>query len=199
MNLKIKNAYVLVVGLYSIVAVGKNNFVDNIFLGSWSDIYQVKQNDSVESISTLLISKNANARQREEMDVLAALNRYDGRPSSGVLFAAVGTGYGAPVIAEQRMLFTRWDNTLMFSKTLYVDYKERLADLGVDGVNCNSMYGTGISCFMEEIGKRIDEMNLVELSHFGKKYGIDYVVRRKELNAEEIYRNNQYFVYQITN
>ena len=110
-NLKIKNAYVLVVGLYSIVAVGKNNFVDNIFLGSWSDIYQVKQYDSVESISTLLISKNANARQREEMDVLAALNRYDGRPSSGVLFAAVGTGYGAPVIAEQRMLFTRWDNT----------------------------------------------------------------------------------------
>lgn len=190
-------ALTAIVVLYSSIMLGKNNLVDHVFAQSWAKIAPSDSGHVIGELPVVIMSRNAGEQQINEIDVLLALNKIDDSPSSALLFSAASLGYGAPVIAKQRMLFSRWDNTLVFKRELFPKYISQLKDFGVDTRNCTSMYGAGFSCFMESLGRRIDQMTLPELIRLAKEYNFNYVARRTELDFDEIYRNSKFILYKI--
>jgi len=190
-------ALTVIVVLYSSIMLGKNNLVDHVFTQSWAAIAPSDSDHENVELPVALMSRNANEQKINEIDVLLALNKIDDSPSSALLFSAISLGYGAPVIAKQRMLFSRWDNTLVFRRELFPKYISQLKGFGVDTRNCTSMYGAGFSCFMESLGSRIDQMMLPELLRLAKEYNFNYVARRTELDFDEIYRNSKFILYKI--
>ncbi len=190
-------ALTAIVFLYSSIMLGKNNLVDHVFAQSWATIAPADSGHQVVDFPVAVMSRNAGEQKINEIDVLLALNKIDDSPSSALLFSAISLGYGAPVIAKQKMLFSRWDNTLVFKRELFPKYISQLKGFGVDTRSCTSMYGAGFSCFMEALGGRIDQMNLPELIRLAKEYNFNYVARRTELNLNEIYRNSEFILYKI--
>jgi hypothetical protein len=177
-------AFVSVLLVHSLILLVNNNIRHQVFLDSYH--YLV----SPEEIR--------NQQTKEELEVLVALNKFDNQTNSTVLFAPIGLGYGASIISRRPLLFSRWDNTLIFSKTLYGRFVEKMSDLGVPLSVCDMGHDSNMGCVLEEISQKIDILDEGQILHLADKYNIGYIVRRTTLSGRTpIFTNSSFSVYQL--
>ena len=189
-------ACIMTVAIYGLTVV-VNSMSNGVMQDSWRKLASLDNKQSFGEISAQIMGEDANTRLRNEIDVILAVNKMENSIKTGLLFPAVALGYAAPIMANQRIIFSRWDNSLMFKKSLYSEYQDRLQQFGVSIKSCTRMRFSSTACIMEEIGKRIDDLGLTELIELGKKYNFSYVVRKKELELVEVYSNGEYYVYKL--
>ena len=182
---------------YGLVMLSNNNLFkgNDVFWESHQRIFSSKTDPNNAAAAWMEVQ--ASEKHLEELNLLKTLNVIIGEKDVGVLFLGSESGYAVPVISNKRMLFSRWDNSSMFSKRLYGNYLYRLSDFGVLDTVCSQTAGEGIACVQEKIAEKVDSLELEELRVLMAKYRLNYVVRRKPLPIDEIHRTKRYFVYKI--
>jgi hypothetical protein len=53
----------------------------------------------------------------------------------------------------------------------------------------------GIACVQGKVADQVDQLGFGELQQIAEKYNLDYIVRRKPLPIEEVFRTTSYYVY----
>ncbi len=182
--------------LYACVMIVNNNFLNNnrVFSDEYHRVFSVREGPVGSAVAWWY--PGAGEKRLEELQLLADLNQRSNRSNGGVLFLGAETGYAVPIILNKKTLFSRWDNSSMFSKKIYENYRARLADFGISDTLCNMSSGAeGIACVQEKVADQVDRFGLGELQQIAEKYNLDYIVRREPLPIEEVFRTTSYYVY----
>jgi hypothetical protein len=182
--------------LYACVMIVNNNFLNNnrVFSDEYTRVFAVRENQIGPAEAWWYVA--ADEKRLEELQLLADLNQLSKRSNGGVLFLGTETGYATPIILNKKTLFSRWDNSSMFSKKFYENYRARLADFGISDALCNLSSGAeGIACVQGKVADQVDRLGFGELQQIAKKYKLDYIVRREPLPIEEAFRTRSYYVY----
>jgi hypothetical protein len=182
--------------LYACLMVLNNNVLNNnrVFADEYDRIFSVHGGQTHSAAAWWY--PGASEKRLEELQLLADLNQRSKSPDGGVLFLGAETGYAVPMILNRKTLFSRWDNSSMFSKQVYENYRARLAEFGILDTLCNaSSKSEGIACLQGKIADQVDRLGVEELQRISEKYNLDYIVRREPLPISEVFRTRSYYVY----
>jgi len=182
--------------LYACLMVLNNNVLNNnrVFADEYDRIFSVHGGQIHPAAAWWY--PGASEKRLEELQLLADLNQRSKSADGGVLFLGAETGYAVPIILNKKTLFSRWDNSSMFSKKVYENYRARLAEFGIFDTLCNtSSKNEGIACLQGKIADQVDRMGVEELQRISEKYNLDYIVRREPLPISEVFRTRSYYVY----
>jgi len=182
--------------LYTCLMVVNNNFLNNnrVFADEYDRLFAVHEGQVHPAVAWWY--PGAGEKRLEELQLLADLNQRSNKSNGGVLFLGAETGYAVPMILNKKTLFSRWDNSSMFSKKIYENYKARLADFGIFDTLCNMPSGgEGIACIQGKLADQVDRLEIGELQRITEKYNLDYIVRKEPLPIREVFRTGSYYVY----
>ena len=182
--------------VYSSLVLANNNVRHRIFEESWQKIAVEAPTPEQQLIN--LVKHGARQVSQDQIDALTELNKFDQDQTKGVLFASAELGYIAPVISNQRFIFSRWDNTLMFQRTLLNEYQQKLDDFGVSWNECEQKPEEGMACFLDAIQARIEALSEKDLERLADKYAFQYVIRRSSLDKKMIYKNREVKIFQLS-
>ena len=87
-------------------------------------------------INRVMIRQGAIQVSKGQIGALAQLNKLDQGETKSVLFASLELDYFAPVVSKQRVIFSRWDDSLLLQRTLLSEYRRKLDDCGVSWHVC---------------------------------------------------------------
>lgn len=181
--------------IYCGLVAANNNIRHNIFSDSWDRIAIAPS--AMEKQAVEIVKKGASEELQAQLDALIQLNKVEQDPRKGILFASTELGYAAPILAKQRFVFSRWDNTVMFRKKVLDDYLQRLNDFGVDWKVCEKRPEDGMACFLTMTQDRIEKLSEDELDQLADKYSFEYVIRNTPLNRELVYRNDRIKIFRL--
>lgn len=190
-------AFIAVAVVFLSLKVGNNFIVEQspVTRGEFDRVVQAVPLQTPSSVLDWLLSRSESPEMELESSALAAIPE-----ASSALVAPLYSGYTAPIRAGGSLLFSRWDGLVVYSRTA-ADIYLRKRDHLTDGLNpCPTTVGSSTACILRFLANRIDSMTPEEILAYGKEFGLDHVIRRKELTGEEfrlVYRNTGYFVYKI--
>ena len=177
-------ALVITLLIHSCIILANNNLRHDVLLSSYD--YLVHPEHS--------FSEGA----QSELEILEKLNALEHDSGGTLLFAPSALGYKAPLLSNHPILFSRWDNTLIFNRDLYGLFIEKVRDVGVSTSKCSEVGPSNIDCILCAASQRIDNMTFAEVISLKDKYNINFVVRRNPLpGAPYIFSNKEYFIYKI--
>jgi len=188
-------AFAIVSIVFSSLVLANNNVRHDIFRQSWEHVNAGRPGESDQSLK--VASFGASEELKDYFDVVLVLNRTQAKSTESVLLASPELGYAAPIVSKHRYLFSRWDNSLMFSRKLMSKYLAKLEDFDVNWQLCGSGEQVGTACFLVQIQNRIDGLSEEELQKLSEKYHVRYVVRKEALDQESFYENDRLRVYQL--
>ena len=191
-------------GMFAIIAavfislkIGNNLVLEQspVLRGEVDHVFHATQLSKQTDVLEWLLTRSESPEMNLESAALAALPE-----GSRALVAPIYSGYTAPIRARGALLFSRWDGLIVYSRTAAEEYLRKRDSL-TNGANpCPILVGSSTACVLNFLAKRIDAMTGQEVSAYSKEFGLDHVIRRKELVDEDfriVYRNPEYFVYKF--
>jgi len=192
-----RKTFAAIAAVFISLKVGNNIVVEQspVLRGEVDRVVQAAQLRTPSQVLDWLLSRSETPAAMLESSALASLPK-----ASAALVAPVHSGYTAPIRASGSVFFSRWDGLIIYSRSAAESYL-RKRDLLTNGANpCPKTIGSSAACVLDFLSNKIDSMTGQEISAYSKEFGLDHVIRRKELVGEEfrlVYRNPEYFVYQF--
>lgn len=179
---------------FSGLVLANNNIHRQIFSDSWSRAAQGMAGTKEQILE--VASYEAGEKFLEHVNLILELDNQKDDGDGGVLFSSRFLGYAGPVISDRRFIFSRWDNTVMFDRTLAAEYIAKLEDFGVDWTLCEQQK-QGTACFLDSIQERISSLSVAQIRDLARKYDFKYVIRSAPLDETLVFETENYFVYRI--
>jgi hypothetical protein len=143
-------------------------------------------------------SYSRNELAKAEHDVLSAINKLVIDPNGLILFAPSALGYDAAIISEHRLIFSRWENMLMFNRKTYSRFLDKTTALGISPTSCTPRFGSNTNCFLQAVQSRIDNLTASQVAALKRYLNIAVIVRRTPLQETlPTIITNKYFIYKI--
>ena len=190
-------AFVVLTAVFIALKIGNNIAVEKspVLKEGVDHIVQATQLKEPTLILGWLLARSEGQALKMESAALSALPE-----ASNALAAPLHSGYTAPIRARGALSFSRWDGLVVYSRAAAERYL-KMRDSLTNGLNpCPTTIGSSTACVLTALATRIDSMTGGEIAAFSKEFGLDYVIRRKELNDQGfklVFSNREYFVYQV--
>jgi len=180
----------IVISLFCTAMFLNNLYKNDIVMPKYADLFNASDRNYHDQLKNHYLNTNA---QVLEYQAIAETSKYN-KNQSAILFSPAVLSYYSSTVPNGNLLFSRWDNTSIYSKDAYSYYYEKLKDVEINEETIKRS-GGGRSNIIQSA---IDRMDFGQIEKIKNKYNIGFIVRRMPIDAYNlIYKNDMYYVYML--